>query len=159
MSAYEDRFKSSSSEAAAASAAEDKIDESQSLSVSKGKDKVTESYDTDTFEDQSVSQSKSLSMEGSGKKASTSGDKGGGINYWPGSKAFESDASLSQSKEKDASGDAKMHSVNAMEEYLKKMEAKKAPESPCGTSSVKNSTVVPVTTPVTDSKGSAASTS
>jgi peroxin-4 len=45
------------------------------------------------------------------------------------------------------------------EEESKKMEAKKAPESPCGTSSVKNSTVVPVTTPVTDSKGSAASTS
>ena len=93
MSAYEDRFKSSASEAPSAMA-EDKIDESASLSVSKGKDKVTESYDTDTFEEQSASQSKSISMEGSGKKASTSGEKGG-INYWPGSKAFESDASLS----------------------------------------------------------------
>lgn len=56
---------------------------------------MTESYDTDTFEEQIDSQSKSISMEGSGnKRASVSGEKGG-INYWPGSKAFESDASLS----------------------------------------------------------------
>ena len=67
MSAYEEKFKSSATEASA-SAAEDKIEESQSLSVSKGKDRQTESYDTDTFEEQSASQSKSLSMEGSGSK-------------------------------------------------------------------------------------------
>lgn len=67
-------------------------------------------------------------MEGSGnKKAAAAAAEKGGINYWPGSKAFESDASISQSKEKsENAGEAKMHSVNAMEEYLKKMEAKKA---------------------------------
>ena len=56
MSAYEDKFNSSATEAVPApSATEDKIEESASLSQSKGKDKVTESYDTDTFEEQSVS--------------------------------------------------------------------------------------------------------
>ena len=128
MSQYEAKFKSSASEAAPPAASEDKIEESQSLSVSKGKDRQTESYDTDTFEEQSgASQSKSQSMEGSGsKKASTSNGAQGGINYWPGSKAFESDASLSQSKEKDQSTENKVFSANAMEEYLKKQEAKKA---------------------------------
>ena len=53
--------------------------------MSKGKDKVAESYETDTFEEQSASVSKSQSAEGgSGKKV--------GINYWPGSKAYRDES-------------------------------------------------------------------
>ena len=58
---------------------EDSIGESGSLSQSKGKT-VTESYDTDTFEENSQSQS------GSGKKQ--------GLQYWPGKEAVEISGSV-----------------------------------------------------------------
>lgn len=102
-----DKFKSSAKDAGKL---EDSIGESQSLSQSKGRDKQTESYDTDTFEDQSASHSKSLSAEGSGKKH--------GLDYWAGRQAADASASVSTSKE--ASGKAQVLSANAMEEYMRR---------------------------------------
>lgn len=66
MAAYEDKFKSSASEAKEEGKAFENIDMSGSLSQSKGKER--ESYETDTFEEQSASQTKSLSADGSAKK-------------------------------------------------------------------------------------------
>lgn len=113
-----DQFRSSSKEV---SKVEDSIGDSQSLSQTKsGKngDKQTESYDTDTFEEQSASQSKSLSVEGSASKKS-------GISYWPGKNAFES-SNASNSASKDQIQKVEVFSANAMEEYLKKQANKQA---------------------------------
>ena len=70
---------------------EQKIEESINESMGKGKDKPTESYDTDTFEEQSKSQS----VDGSSKKT--------GINYWPGKQAYGDSIgqSISASESKD----------------------------------------------------------
>mmetsp|Transcript_29840 Transcript_29840/g.45548 ORF Transcript_29840/g.45548 Transcript_29840/m.45548 type:complete len:184 (+) Transcript_29840:803-1354(+) len=75
-----DKFKSSAAEA---KAIEESIGESASLTASRGKDRQTESYETDTFEEQSNSQS--MSKEGSSAKK-------GGINYWPGKSAVAVEA-------------------------------------------------------------------
>lgn len=112
----EDKFKSSASPA---DKLEDSIAESASLSASadkrkgkKGSKAVSESaqsYDTDTFEDQSISQS--ASKDGSAKR--------GGINYWPGAKAME--ASLSASKDASVGEpEVQVVTVDAMAEYMKK---------------------------------------
>jgi len=122
-----DKFKSS---AAKAEKMEESIQESQSLSQSKGRDRPTESYDTDTFEEQSASQSKSLSEGGSGAKKQ-------GINYWPGKQAYERDsasASASQSKEQ-TSGKDQVLSATAMEEYMKQKAKAKGSEAGKATSS------------------------
>jgi hypothetical protein len=99
-----DKFKSS---AAAADKVEDSIAESASLSQShdKKKDKPTESYDTDTFEEASVSKEKA------------------GINYWPGKAAMEGSESVSTSK---PAGEAEVFSTDAMEQYMKMQAAKKS---------------------------------
>lgn len=98
---------------------EDSIGESQSLSQShdKKRDRPTESYDTDTFEDASVSKDK------------------GGINYWPGKAAMDASESASVSK---PAGEAEIFSTDAMEEYMRKQAAKKggttsAPPAPAKT--------------------------
>jgi hypothetical protein len=111
------KFKSSSSPA---DKLEDSIAESASLSASgekrRGKKAASkaisesqQSYETDTFEDQSASQS--LSKDGSAKK--------GGINYWPGAKAME--GSLSASKDASVGEpEVQVVTVDAMAEYMKK---------------------------------------
>ena len=87
-------------------------------SLSQSKDKARDSYDTDTFEDQSASQTKSLSADGSAKKS--------GIAYWPGKEAFQDSASASASQSKDkGQTEGGVLSADAMEEYLKKRQQDK----------------------------------
>lgn len=76
------------------------------------KSKVTESYTSDTFEDPSQS-------------LSSSANKKGGIQYWPGKDAVAVDGSMSESQSKDKS-EGGVLSANAMEEYLKKQQEKAA---------------------------------
>lgn len=66
---------------------------------------ITESYNSDTFEDNSLS--------GSGNKKS-------GIQYWQKKDSIDGSLSASQPKEEEA----KVFSANAMEEYLKKQKEK-----------------------------------
>jgi hypothetical protein len=94
----------------AKSGQEDDVGDSGTMSKG-GKSGITESYDTDTFEDQSISQS-----HGSSKKEQK------GIQYWPGKDAMDNSYSMSQSEQKT---DDKPHNANAMEEYLKKQAEKK----------------------------------
>ena len=85
-----------------------KIEDSLGEQSSKSKG-VTESYDTDTFEDGSLSQS-------AGKKQ--------GLQYWAAHRADAAESiSMSQSKGED---EKEVFNPNAMEEYLAKQKQQKA---------------------------------